>query len=547
MYEPRIEEHLNCQDVDRMWTLLHLAVKYSFLPLFDFLMARQDLRLDLLDAEHRTPFLLAIHEELSDLALRLIERGCNVDTGDADGTTALMYACMGGAPVEVPLEILKKGVDVNQQDDELYTALHHACPELTLEILDLLLFYGADPSIRNDMNETVFMSLLRTDYREDGEDIVSCQFYLMDFEESMNEVNTLGGSTLFIAIQYETHSLVLEEIIKRGADVNYYFKDYSTLRLALKTEDADAFNQIWPKFDYAYVYSCVSRPLLCEFFHNLDRQDWFFCFHTVCESRFMEHAVQHYDTVADYGDLRPIVSGVIKAFSKRTYTEDEFFPYVCLVLSLGGTVSLEDLEAAYVYVGDNSLTLNFLLNVDTNIKLYETIYISHPYIMLNVTLHPDDVMDNFEFQLTHSRRLAKQLKFLPKLFQFCTPTDRFMDTLHAMYLISAFHTDSELALSLYGAYRSFWESLNANMCAIPSLLELSRNAARQFLCQKFHVTDYSEYYNVVTRIVQIPREVVDILLFKKAIYNIPFDIPYMNLVDYRLYKNLQFNGVDIMF
>lgn len=525
-----ITQHLNCQDRATGFTLLHLVVTDYEESLFDILISQPNIDLNIYDAQHMTPLLLAIEWESNQLALRLVERGCDITRKDKNGTTPLMYAVKCG-DVDLAFEILKRGLDVNEQDEMLCTALHYSCWNMTEELLDLLFYFGADPRIRNDSNETFFMCFLKIHRPDEDSELVEFQKFALEFEDNMNEINIRGISTLFLAIKYETP--LLEEIIKRGADINYYCEDLNALHLSLETSDSTAFDLIWPKFDYNHIYSVTNIPLLCNFFHNITRSDWLHCFNIVCNS----NAVQHYVSQ----NLPPLVSEIVKAFLRRRHEENDFFPYVCAVLSFGANVCLKDLETIYIYCGDNNDTMNFLLDMD--IRLEETEFISHPYIMLNVAHHPRDIFNEHEFS-TDVRKIAEQIKFLPTLFQYCTPTERFLTQLHLIpdQIAEGISeeddsVDTNFRKEVCTAYKVLIELLTTYVSPLPSLVELCRNAVRESTCSRFDIKHYSHYQKVL-HCFSLPKRILDTLLFKAPISNFHLNIPEVDLNDFYVHWSL---------
>lgn len=153
-------------------------------------------------------------------------------------------------------------------------------------MLDLLIYFGADPRIRNDRNETYFMKILRMSQLYDVycDEVEEAQNFIIEFEDNMNEVDIYGNSTLFLAIKFNMP--LLEEIVNRGADVNYCYGDINALHLALQLVDIGTFDAVWSKFDYDFVYvssySTTTRPLLCDYINESKQIDWLYRFHFIC-------------------------------------------------------------------------------------------------------------------------------------------------------------------------------------------------------------------------------------------------------------------------
>lgn len=514
-------EHLNCRDFAHGYTLLHIVVRdhHTERGVFDSLTLNPNINLEVRDFRRMTPLLLAIEVDAEEFALDLIARGSDVNAKDPEGANTLMLAARSGN-VNIAHAILKKGIDVNDQDYGQSTALHHFCCNVSVEMMDLLIFYGADPRFRNDEGDTVFMRLLQVNLLEDDPETVECQGYMIDFESDMNEVNCMGFSTLFLAIMYE--SPLVEEIINRGANINYVYEDENALRILLQRNSTTPFLLIWSKISYELVYTWESKPMLCDFFNNYVRRDWLFCFHTVCNSDIIEHAIQHYQSKY----LTPLMFEVITAFASRSYKEEELFPYVCILLSFGTNLVLSDLETLYIKYGGNNSTIRYLIKMD--IELEETVFISHPYMMLNVTQNPADIYNNYTFP-RDLRRTAQQIKFLPDLFQVCTPTPRFFDMLRELpHTIMEQRGSIAMRTAVSSAYNTLIHSLSAATCFIPTLQEITRNAIRALICRRFHVAHYSEYLKALHRF-SLPPTIENVLLFKIPASKIVVSPPQIDL------------------
>ena len=83
----------------------------------------------------------------------LLERGANVDKGNAAGYTSLYRACVNNYPECVRL-LLEHGANVNKAANGSWSSLHFSCLFGRAECARLLLEYGADASRLTDSGET---------------------------------------------------------------------------------------------------------------------------------------------------------------------------------------------------------------------------------------------------------------------------------------------------------------------------------------------------------------------------------------------------------
>lgn len=100
-----------------------------------------------LDQEGHTALMLAAYNGHTDIVLSLIQKGAVIDRRDLNGRTALLYASTGPFP-ETVKALLDKGAEPNVVDsDEHFSPLMHAAAEGNLDVVKLLMEYGADHSL----------------------------------------------------------------------------------------------------------------------------------------------------------------------------------------------------------------------------------------------------------------------------------------------------------------------------------------------------------------------------------------------------------------
>jgi ankyrin repeat protein len=97
-----------------------------------------------------TPLMLSVDMAFGqpDIALELVRAGADVSAADTNGDTALLIATTESTPA-VMKAMLEKGANPNAQGLYKRTALHYAAMNAFIEQAQLLLRFGADPSIRD--------------------------------------------------------------------------------------------------------------------------------------------------------------------------------------------------------------------------------------------------------------------------------------------------------------------------------------------------------------------------------------------------------------
>jgi ankyrin repeat protein len=109
---------------------------------------------DVPDPDGRTALMWASFNGHTAVDALLLEHGAAIDAREVNGRTALMYASSGPFAGTVGL-LLEKGADVNAQGTgEGFTALMTAAAEGQMEVVRVLLAYGADPDLEDVDGDT---------------------------------------------------------------------------------------------------------------------------------------------------------------------------------------------------------------------------------------------------------------------------------------------------------------------------------------------------------------------------------------------------------
>ena len=100
---------------------------------------------------------LAIHTAVygrHGVFLYLISKGADLESCDKIGYTPL-HAAVSAKKNEIVKELLKNGVNVNCKDNNGNSPLLHAS-HLSVDIIELLLEYGADPTLKNKFGSCAY-------------------------------------------------------------------------------------------------------------------------------------------------------------------------------------------------------------------------------------------------------------------------------------------------------------------------------------------------------------------------------------------------------
>ncbi len=106
------------------------------------------------DVEGRTALMFAAYNGHTEIARILIDRGAKIDALDHSHRTALLFAATGPFPETVKLLLDNKSNPNVVDNGEHFSPLMHAAAEGNLDIVKILLEYGADPDLKDVDGDT---------------------------------------------------------------------------------------------------------------------------------------------------------------------------------------------------------------------------------------------------------------------------------------------------------------------------------------------------------------------------------------------------------
>ncbi|EAY09143.1 hypothetical protein TVAG_363580 [Trichomonas vaginalis G3] len=137
-----------------------------------------------------------------------LSNGANIEDKDENGYTALQYAADYNSKEIVEVLILH-GANVNEKDEDGYTALHYAAINNSLETAEVLISHGVNIDEKNKYEKTALQCAARKNYKEIVEILIS---HGANIDEKDNE----GKTALHIADSMNYKEIV-EILISHGA------------------------------------------------------------------------------------------------------------------------------------------------------------------------------------------------------------------------------------------------------------------------------------------------------------------------------------------
>jgi ankyrin repeat protein len=137
----------------------------------------------------------------------------DINDGDKEGMTALMYAVENNSP-DVVQALLAGGADVNAKDKQDMTVLMRAVVKKSgREMITMLLEAGADANVKNKQGITALMLAVE----KSSPEVVQV---LLDAEADVNDRDKQGKTVLMFAVERECNPEVVETLLKAGANID---------------------------------------------------------------------------------------------------------------------------------------------------------------------------------------------------------------------------------------------------------------------------------------------------------------------------------------
>jgi ankyrin repeat protein len=159
-----------------------------------------------------SPLIEAVKSGDTAAATALIERRADVNTPEADGTTALHWAAHNG-DLELVARLIRAGAKANARNEYGATPMSEAAVTGNAALIELLLKAGADVESPNADGQTALMVVARTGN-------VQAARLLIRHGAKVNAVEQWRGQTALMWAAAQGQPAMVKELVARGADVN---------------------------------------------------------------------------------------------------------------------------------------------------------------------------------------------------------------------------------------------------------------------------------------------------------------------------------------
>jgi len=158
---------INSQNNRDIWdsSVLHYAVCKNNLAVIEILL-KYGADIDLQDREGYTVLIHAAAATHYDLVKLLLEHNASINLQNIQGLTALHWASVNKRGLNIIRLLLEHNASINIKCMSGRTALHNAADQWNIEVIEILLRYGADPYMEDIYGKTSITTLGRMDRRK---------------------------------------------------------------------------------------------------------------------------------------------------------------------------------------------------------------------------------------------------------------------------------------------------------------------------------------------------------------------------------------------
>ncbi|CAH0552635.1 unnamed protein product [Brassicogethes aeneus] len=314
-------------------TPVHIAVINNNVTILKFILEVKSLLVNSRNFKGETALFLAVRYQFTDIVLLMLQAGANVNLPNNEEVTPLHNASNNP---EIAHLLIKNGAKLDVIDYGGDTPLNEAVSSGCLEVVCMLLYYNADANACSDHNLTPFMKAL---IRED----IEIQRTLFNYVDDFNQRTQEGMPILALALTHET--LFVEEIINRGANVNYHldFKTpFDAFQLCLQVPDEDKFRLIWNKFVYLdYDKESILSKLCKADLSSNNFTEYLDIILSSCNLMTAIYAPEKDD------DIKLLITTMVRLILPVDYINNVIY----ILWSYGKNVTPEDLDSMFYYFG----------------------------------------------------------------------------------------------------------------------------------------------------------------------------------------------------
>ncbi|RZC43149.1 ankyrin repeat and SOCS box protein 3-like [Asbolus verrucosus] len=439
---------------------LHWVIKHQRVEIFNYLMGLDDIDIDTIDFQERSPLLRAAVSPGNEYFIsELIKKGANVHLKNDKGFTFLH---IGASSIRVDFLnlgrlVIEKGADVNAQNNYGETPLHLACRTGNIDWIYMLLYYGANTMITCNMG---FLPLIVLSPQISQKERLHLEEIL--YHHTFDAYTETVRLSALVEVMGQNTDL-FSKIVEMISDVSCSTFDLSYLHRSLLRLQGRHFKLFVNKFGNIVKEMIENFPVLITLVKRFPTLRFTNILYVLLESDYVSDLIQSSDL------SHHLISKLIRRkFYDRSYEHtsnisvEEIANMIYALLSYGLNVSLHDLNVVYKYFGYCKL-FKILLHMD-----FEMVGTAKKNSMAVLYYNPSTQIEVLCNKVSLSVELLSYYNH-PKLKELCSED---LD-------------EEEIS------------NKAKNLPPVPFLVELSRNVARQYIMSKYKIKNSMQFYTIV--------------------------------------------------
>nr|XP_022906435.1 rabankyrin-5 [Onthophagus taurus] len=246
--EKLINRNVNINARNRQgFTALHIAIISDNRNVFDVLLHQENLDLNVLNDQNKTPLYYALRkyeagqDSRDSYALQLLEKGAKLDLDRSDNDDDLLQILLIEKAEKTAMFLLEKTSNINHKNKFGETLLHTACLNDCPQFIDKVLKLGANANLVTfDVNRSPLHYAIDSNSERCIKAFIEFNKNVGDTEKvNFNLRDCEGDAPVSYALNLGKKNLV-PILIKGGADVNVRNgKDFTLLHQAILKEDSE--------------------------------------------------------------------------------------------------------------------------------------------------------------------------------------------------------------------------------------------------------------------------------------------------------------------
>ncbi|XP_063919353.1 uncharacterized protein LOC135134583 isoform X2 [Zophobas morio] len=439
--------------------LLNFVMRRKRVEIFDYLMSLDEVDVNFLDRSEQSPLIylggICFDEYF---ALELIKKGADIHSTDSCGFTFLHLAakCESDDNLNVGQLIIEKGGDLDYQAQYGVTALYCACESGNFDWVCMLLYYGADVTIATDRG-VLPVAVISQDISDKQQ--LQLQEILFNYTFDENKI-IIKLPTLVAAMML--NSDLFPKILNHISDVDYDVQDLQYLVSSLIHVKSQHLKLFIERFGYIVKDMIDNYPPIFDVLIKIALN---------CGIKGVKEIVDIFSNsayITEFIQSSNISTSTIALLLEVLGNEDElneedFTKTICLLLSHGLTVTSCDLDAVYQHFGYCEL-FKILLHMD----VFMTSSNIDEHSMAVLFYDPLSNIDDLVVDVSLCTILLDYFNH-PKLKDFILKNSDDGEQLEKV----------------------------KKLPQVPLLVELSRNAAREFIVNRFRVRNSMQFYTIL--------------------------------------------------